>query len=259
MYISQAARRGRQVSLCSRRPEQTGAVRGGSSPLLSARLYSAVLCCECVRGLEDHPVTPDSETRWRGKWGFGAEEFTVSRETFTSIWAARSTSRTASFSGAGSRRVQNNNQQNQHSTLKCYSCYKRRSVWSINIDLLGLLFLSVCVKFIFAVLGIITTISNYITASRQKTNRFLTRISWIYFLFINFKSPFENSVEIPEVIKGHVASFNSNGGSMIQSYLSTLTKLICIISTHWRGPQKVTNKIRPVWFVERQLFLLGGH
>lgn len=38
-----------------------------------------------------NPLTPDSENRWRGKWGFGAEEFTVSRETFTSIWVAHST------------------------------------------------------------------------------------------------------------------------------------------------------------------------
>ena len=38
-----------------------------------------------------NPLTPDSENRWRGKWGFGAEEFTVSRETFTSIWVAQST------------------------------------------------------------------------------------------------------------------------------------------------------------------------
>lgn len=38
-----------------------------------------------------NPLTPDSENRWRGKWGFGAEEFTVSRETFTSIWLAHST------------------------------------------------------------------------------------------------------------------------------------------------------------------------
>lgn len=36
-------------------------------------------------------LTPESENRWRGKWGFGAEEFTVSRETFTSIWVAHST------------------------------------------------------------------------------------------------------------------------------------------------------------------------
>lgn len=38
-----------------------------------------------------NPLTPDSENRWRGKWGFGAEEFTVSRETFTSIWVAHAT------------------------------------------------------------------------------------------------------------------------------------------------------------------------
>lgn len=62
----------------------------GATVRLGAGLLS-LSCSPTVPPPFTNPLTPDSENRWRGKWGFGAEEFTVSRETFTSIWVAHAT------------------------------------------------------------------------------------------------------------------------------------------------------------------------